>query len=72
MLKVKLNDDKELVEEINNQLLENQKKYGKRYCPCKLDRIPENICPCKELQDMNVAGECHCGKYVKYNTEKEN
>ena len=44
MIKIKLVDDKELVAEIKQQLKEND-----GYCPCRLSKIPENKCMCKEF-----------------------
>lgn len=38
----------------------NKVKYGARYCPCKLEKKQENICPCKEFRS---AGKCHCGLF---------
>lgn len=35
------------------------------YCPCKLERIPENKCMCKEFLEQQTEGPCHCGLYVK-------
>lgn len=38
----------------------NKVKYGARYCPCKLDKVSENICPCKTFREKK---ECHCGLF---------
>lgn len=57
---VNLNEDN--LEVIANGLVRNYIKYGFLYCPCKLQRIPENICPCKEFRETK---ECHCGLFVK-------
>lgn len=56
---IRINDDKELVEEIRKQLKEND-----GYCPCRIEKIPDNKCMCKEFREQTV-GECHCGLYVK-------
>jgi ferredoxin-thioredoxin reductase catalytic subunit len=40
----------------------NKIEYGKRYCPCKVKRIKDNICPCKDMREKQ---ECYCGLYVK-------
>ena len=32
------------------------------YCPCKLEKIEENICPCDEF--INT-GKCHCQLFVE-------
>ena len=63
-MKVRLNEDKELV----NSIKEGLKRTG-GYCPCRLERIPENICMCKEFKDQiadpNYEGYCHCILYYK-------
>ena len=58
-MKIKLNTDAELVEEIKQRLKENS-----GYCPCKLGMNPDNKCICKEFREQE-SGECHCGLYVK-------
>ena len=47
-MKIVLNTDKELVDEVNRQLKENKEKYGKAYCPCALVHNKDTICICKE------------------------
>ena len=63
-MKVKLNENKEVVERIKAGL---EKKGG--YCPCRLERTPENKCMCKEFRDQiadpNFEGYCHCLLYYK-------
>ena len=43
------------------------KKDG--YCPCRLERTPENKCMCKEFReqiaDEHFEGYCHCMLYYK-------
>lgn len=58
-MKIRVSDNKELVEEIRAQLKENG-----GYCPCKIEKTPDTKCMCKEFMDMEE-GECHCGLYVK-------
>lgn len=40
------------------------------YCPCRIQRVPENICPCAEfrgqLEDPDFKGYCHCKFYEKH------
>lgn len=64
MAKFRLNDNTELVTKIREGL----KRTG-GYCPCRLQRTPENICVCEEfkrqLEDPDFHGPCHCGLYVK-------
>lgn len=58
-MKIKVNDDKELVEEIRKKLVESN-----GYCPCKLIKNEDTKCMCKEFIDSGL-GECHCGLYIK-------
>ena len=55
-----LNEDGARVLRIVKALERNHKKYGAAYCPCKVERIPDNICPCKDYID---GGSCKCGLY---------
>lgn len=67
----RLNPDRRVVEFLIKGLLENEKKYGKKYCPCR--RISGNqekgkpkICPCKwHLSEIEKDGRCLCGLFVK-------
>lgn len=65
-----LNPNREVVERIIRGLLENEKKYGKRFCPCR--RVTGNqedrlkICPCVwHRQEIEKNGHCLCGLLVK-------
>lgn len=60
MLKIKLNEDKNVVEEIRQALKKNE-----GYCPCKLLHTPDTKCMCKEFRDQQDEGLCHCGLYRK-------
>ena len=63
-IKVQYNKDKHVVEMIKNGLKE---KDG--YCPCRIDKTPENKCLCKEfkeqIDDPTFEGYCHCMLYYK-------
>lgn len=71
----KLNPDDKIVERVINGLLNNEKKYGKKYCPCRRvvegnpDAGQENskkICPCFwHKEEIKKDGRCFCGLYVK-------
>ncbi len=67
----KLNPNKVVVEKIIRGLLENEKKYGKRYCPCRratgiAANDTKNICPCAyHLEEIEKLGHCLCGLFVK-------
>ena len=67
----RLNPNREVVERIVKGLLEREKEFGVRYCPCR--RITGNkeedkkmICPCifhqKEIEKF---GHCLCGLFVR-------
>ena len=58
-MRIILNPDNELVEEINKKLKENN-----GYCPCRLEKIEDNKCMCKEFREHSE-GERHCGKFIK-------
>ena len=59
-MKIRTNPDKEIVKNVREKLRENS-----GYCPCKLLKIPENKCMCKEFLELTTEGECHCGLYIK-------
>lgn len=63
-MKVRYNEDKQIVENIKKGL---EKKDG--YCPCRLEKIEDNKCMCKEFRDQindpNFEGYCHCMLYYK-------
>lgn len=52
----KINLNEEQAERIIKGLIE---KGG--YCPCKIPKIPENICPCDEFINDKI---CHCNLWV--------
>lgn len=66
-----LNPDRKIVENIVKALIEREKKFGKRYCPCR--RITGNkeedkkiICPCiYHKEEIEKEGHCHCNLFVK-------
>ena len=59
-IRIRVNDDKDLVNEIRTKLKEND-----NYCPCRVDKTPETKCMCKEFLEEVHLGECHCGLYIK-------
>ena len=61
---IKLNPNKEIVSNIREKL-----KESNGYCPCKLEKIHDNICPCKEFRQQKVSGFCHCELYYKEVTD---
>ena len=64
MGKVKLNPDAEIVRTIREGL-----KAKDGYCPCRIEKTPDNKCMCKEfreqIKDPNFEGYCHCMLYYK-------
>ncbi len=66
-----LNPNKEIVERIIRGLLENEKKYGKKYCPCRRvtgnqEEDSKKICPCYYHRDeIKKDGHCFCGLFTK-------
>ena len=67
----RLNPGKGIVERLVKGLLENEKKYGARYCPCR--RIAANkeedrpkICPCQFMRnEIEEQGHCLCGLFFR-------
>jgi len=71
-----LNPDRELVDTILRGLLENRRKYGYQYCPCRVltgikeEDLPK-ICPCKwHEEEIRTMGHCHCGLFVRRNQQE--
>ena len=64
MSKVKVNPDKEFVLSLKNKMKENG-----GYCPCRLEKIEDNKCICREfreqMDDPEFEGYCHCMLYYK-------
>ena len=69
--KFKLNPNREVVERLIKGMLENEKKFGERYCPCR--RITGNkeedkgkICPCYwHREEIEKDGHCLCGLFIQ-------
>ena len=63
-MKIRLNDNQEIVQTIREGL----RRTG-GYCPCRLEKTPENKCMCQESRDQvadeNFEGYCHCMLYYK-------
>lgn len=57
---IKINPDKEKVEEIRKALKENN-----NYCPCQLERNEKTQCMCDNFLNQKKSGWCHCGLYYK-------
>ncbi len=67
----RLNPDKKTVERVINGLLLNEKKYGKKYCPCRRvsgngEEDTKKICPCAfHKEEIEKDGHCLCNLFVK-------
>ena len=63
-MKITVNPD----QEVANAVKEGLVRTG-GYCPCRMERTPENKCMCKEFRDQikdpNFEGFCHCFLYYK-------
>ena len=63
-MKIRFNDNKEVVEAVKEGL----KKTG-GYCPCRISRTDDFKCMCKEFReqiaDPEFEGYCHCLLYYK-------
>ena len=63
-MKIIFNQDERVVKAIREGL---KRKDG--YCPCKIARVEDNVCICKEFRDQiadpNFEGYCHCKLYYK-------
>jgi len=67
----RLNPDRKIIEGIIKGLLANEKKYGKRYCPCRRvsgdeQEDAKKICPCAfHKQEIEKDGHCFCNLFIK-------
>lgn len=66
-----LNPNRKIVERVVNGLLENEKKKGKKYCPCRVlsgnqEEDSKKICPCAyHKEEIAKNGRCYCGLFTK-------
>lgn len=63
-MKITVNEDRKIVDAIREGL---RKRDG--YCPCRIEKIEDNICMCREFReqiaDPEFEGYCHCRLYRK-------
>ena len=63
-MKIRLNDDAEIVKTIREGL-----KARDGHCPCRRERTADTKCMCKEFRDQikdpDFEGYCHCMLYYK-------
>ena len=70
MVKIEQTEDKELLEEILQQLEANN-----HICPCSVRADPKrDKCMCEDFREVinaNIPGtyECHCGRFIAVITE---
>jgi len=70
----KLNTDKEVVDKILDGLLDNENKFGYRYCPCRVitgdkEHDSRAICPCEyHHKEIEVLGRCACNLFLRRNS----
>lgn len=61
---VRFNEDTLYVKKLQQIMAKNGS-----YCPCRIRKIEENKCPCKEfreqIRDDSFQGYCHCKLYYK-------
>jgi ferredoxin-thioredoxin reductase catalytic chain len=66
-----LNPDKKILDTVIRGLARNEKKFGERYCPCRLrsgdkDKDRVIICPCVyHKNEIAKDGHCHCQLYFR-------
>ncbi len=67
----KLNPYREVVEGVAEGLLEREKKFGARYCPCRRvtgdkEQDQKIICPCVyHKEEIAKDGRCYCNLFVR-------
>ncbi len=67
----RINPNEKIVFGIMRGLLENEKKHGKKICPCRRftgneETDAKNVCPCFYHKDeIEADGHCLCNLFVK-------
>lgn len=62
--------DEDLLDDLLEGLVENEKRYGYAFCPCRpASGVPTRdvdvICPCGyRVADIEEHGQCYCGLFV--------
>jgi len=52
-------------EKVAIQIAKRMLKYGKAYCPCRVELKYENICPCiHHIDELRKYGKCRCGLFT--------
>lgn len=67
----RLNPDRKTVENLARGLLEREKEFGRKYCPCRRITGEEKedekiVCPCAfHQEEIKKDGYCFCRLFVK-------
>lgn len=68
---IEYNSDDRIVRSIILGELRNLVRYGHSYCPCRIQRIREHICPCEPAkEEIKKDGICTCKLFVDPNIYK--
>ncbi len=68
---LRLNPDKKTLKNIINALIEREKKFGEKYCPCRRitgdkEQDKKIICPCQFMKkEIEERGHCLCNLFFK-------
>ena len=67
---IRLNPNEKIVEGVVQAILNREKTFGKKYCPCRrMTNTKEDkkiICPCVyHLDEIEKDGHCYCNLFVK-------
>lgn len=49
----------------NTDYIKKAIEENEGFCPCKVEKIPENKCLCEDFLNSNKIGKCKCGRYEK-------
>ena len=58
--KFKYTENTKVFAVVTEGLAQAKETMGEYYCPCKLEKTEENICPCVEYRETAT---CHCTLY---------
>jgi hypothetical protein len=58
--RIKINPDKVKAAEISEKV-----KANGGFCPCRIEKIPENRCLCEQFKNRDSEGFCKCRLYYK-------
>ena len=67
----KLNPERKIVESLVRGLLEREKEFGRKYCPCRRttgnkEEDEKIVCPCVfHQEEIKKDGYCFCRLFIK-------